>query len=331
MAGTTVQDVLNAKDWVKTGYAKGVPMGGDLPARKGNAPTFIVWAVKDPDDGNLDRIQIIKGWTKSGQIFEKVYDVAWSGDRKPDPATGKVPAVGNTVDVKNATYTNTIGAVELKKVWKDPEFDPTLHAFYYARVIQIPTPRWSTFDAKKLGVAPPTSVPSSIQERAWTSPIWYTPAKQDAREGNKQQGVTVTDLRRKGAMPLNNAQLNELLVGKSLWMRNTVTGGRYESVYQKDGHVLTAHVSKNAITETEVGQIAGRIFNPERQGRLVNWKYGFRSDFLQDGWHILCRAQRRVRLRQLPDHGHAARKPSCTPQWQGEGTRKGQLELTLPK
>ena len=248
-------DVLNSKDWVKTGYAKGVPMGGDLPARKGNAPTFIVWAVKDPKDGNLDRIQIIKGWSKSGQSFEKVYDVVWSGDRKPDPATGKVPAVGNTVDVKNASYTDTIGAVELKKVWTDPDFDPTLNAFYYARVIQIPTPRWSTFDAKKLGVAPPTSVPSSIQERAWTSPIWYTPAKQDAREGNKQQGVTVADLRRKGAMPLNNAQLNELLVGKSLWMRNTVTGGRYESVYQKDGHVLTAHVSKNAITETEVGKL----------------------------------------------------------------------------
>ena len=111
--------------------------------------------MKDPDDANLDRIQIIKGWTKSGQIFEKIYDVAWSGKRKPDPVTGKVPAVGNTVDVKNATYTNSIGDVELKTVWKDPDFDPSLHAFYYARVLQIPTPRWTTYDAKKLGVPPP--------------------------------------------------------------------------------------------------------------------------------------------------------------------------------
>ena len=130
-------------------------MGGDLPKKAGKEPTFIVWAVKDPDDANLDRIQIIKGWTKSGQIFEKIYDVAWSGNRKPDPATGKVPAVGNTVDIKNATYTNTIGAVELKKVWRDPDFDPSLHAFYYVRVLQIPTPRWTTYDAKKLGVPPP--------------------------------------------------------------------------------------------------------------------------------------------------------------------------------
>jgi hypothetical protein len=218
-------DVVNSKDWVKTGYAKGVPMGGDLPARTGKAPTFIVWAVKDPNDGNLDRIQIIKGWSKSGQSFEKIYDVAWSGDRNPDPATGKVPAVGNTVDVKNASYTNSIGAVELKKVWTDPDFDPKLHAFYYARVIQIPTPRWSTFDAKKLGVAPPTSVPSSIQERAWTSPIWYTPEKQDARQG-RTQDMTVADLRRNGAVTLNDRQLTELLVGKSVWMRNSVTGGR---------------------------------------------------------------------------------------------------------
>jgi hypothetical protein len=246
-------DVLSNKDWVKTGYAKGVPMGGDLPTRKGAAPTFIVWAVKDPADGNLDRIQIIKGWSKSGQSFEKVYDVVWSGDRKPDPASGKVPAVGNTVDVKNASYTNTIGAVELKKVWTDPDFDPKLNAFYYARVIQIPTPRWSTFDAKKLGVAPPTTVPSSIQERAWTSPIWYAPEKQDARQG--KQGVTVADLQRKGAVALNNTQLNDLLVGKSVWTRNTVTGGRYESVYENDGHVLITHIGKNAITETEDSEL----------------------------------------------------------------------------
>jgi hypothetical protein len=137
--------------------------------------------VKDPEDGNLDRIQIVKGWTKSGQIFEKIYDVAWSGNRKPDPATGKVPAVGNTVDVKNATYSNTIGAVELKTVWTDPAFDPSLHAFYYARVLQIPTPRWTTYDAKKLGVHPPADVPTTVQERAWTSPIWFSPSAEASR------------------------------------------------------------------------------------------------------------------------------------------------------
>jgi Protein of unknown function (DUF3604) len=246
---------LNSKDWVKTGYAKGVPMGGDLPSSKGQAPTFIVWAVKDPKDGNLDRIQIVKGWSKSGQSFEKVYDVVWSDNRQPDPQTGKIPAVGNTVDVKNASYTNTIGAVELKKVWTDPEFDPKLNAFYYARVIQIPTPRWSTYDAKKLGVAPPTTVPSSIQERAWTSPIWYTPEKQNALQGTKQ-GLTVADLQRKGAVELNNAQLSKLLTGKSVWMRNTVTGGRYESVYEKNGHLLIAHVGKTAIPETDADKLS---------------------------------------------------------------------------
>ena len=134
-------DALAAPDWVKTGYAKGVPMGGDLPPAKGKAPTFVVWATKDPTSGNLDRIQIVKGWTKSGQSFEKIFDVVWAGDRKPDKATGVLSPIGSTVDVEKGTYTNTIGAVELKTVWTDPEFDPSLHAFYYARVLEIPTPR----------------------------------------------------------------------------------------------------------------------------------------------------------------------------------------------
>ena len=174
------EQLLNRQDWVKTAYREGVPMGGDLSPKKGEAPTFIVWALKDPDDANLDRIQIIKGWIKGGKNFEHVYDVAWSNDRKPD-ASGKVPAVKSTVDIKNASYTNTVGAVELKKVWRDPDFDPTLHAFYYVRVLQIPTPRWSTYDAKKLGVAPPERVSPTVQERAWTSPIWYSPAATQAR------------------------------------------------------------------------------------------------------------------------------------------------------
>ena len=147
-----------------------------------------MWAVKDPDDANLDRVQVIKGWTKGGQNFEKIYDVAWSGKRKPDAATGKLPAVGNTVNVKDASYTNTIGAVELKTVWTDPDFDPRVDAFYYVRVLQIPTPRWSTYDAKKEGIAPLEGVPATVQERAWTSPIWYTPTPEMRRSATR--GVT---------------------------------------------------------------------------------------------------------------------------------------------
>ena len=164
-----ISDMLGDKDWVKTSYAKGVPMGGDLPPARAKAPTFMVWAVKDPTSGNLDRIQIVKGWTRSGQSFEKVFDVVWAGDRKPAKGTGVVRPIGSTVDVENATYTNTIGAVELKTVWTDPEFDPSLHVFYYARVLEIPTPRWTTIQAKQLGVPPPDVVAATIQERAWSS------------------------------------------------------------------------------------------------------------------------------------------------------------------
>jgi len=249
-------DVLNEKDWVKTGYAKGVPMGGDLAPKAGKEPTFIVWAVKDPDDGNLDRIQIIKGWTKSGQIFEKIYDVAWSGNRKPDPATGKVPAVGNTVDVKNATYTNSIGAVELKKLWRDPDFDPSLHAFYYVRVLQIPTPRWTTYDAKKLGVPPPTYVPATVQERVWTSPIWYAPTEEEARKGERY-GVTVATLKQKGAEPLDDAQLTQLVGGKTLTVRNTVTGQRFEISYGNSGRRLILSVDGKPPQPGEVFDVTG--------------------------------------------------------------------------
>ncbi|MCH4561064.1 DUF3604 domain-containing protein [Mesorhizobium jarvisii] len=160
------------------GYGKGVPMGGDLGAPpEGKVPTFLIAALKDPIGANLDRYQIIKGWLdEKGETHEKVYDVVWSGDRKRG-ADGKVPAVGNTVDVANATWTNSIGSPELIAVWKDPEFDPMQSAFYYGRVLEIPTPRWTTYDAKYYGLPVPTDVPSSIQERAYTSPIWYTPAK----------------------------------------------------------------------------------------------------------------------------------------------------------
>src|SRR5262249_36116622 len=184
-------DMLGGADWVKTGYAKGVPMGGDLPPAKAKAPTFLGWAVKDPTSGNLDRIQIVKGWSKNGPSFDKIVDVVWAGDRKPDKWTGVVPPVGNSVDIENATYTNTIGAVELKTVWVDPEFDPSVHAFYYARVLEIPTPRWTTIQAKQLGIAPPQVVAATLQERAWTSPIWYSPDAETRKSATP--GTTVTD------------------------------------------------------------------------------------------------------------------------------------------
>jgi hypothetical protein len=158
------------------GYAKGVPMGGDLEkAPNGKSPSFLVAALKDPIGANLDRIQIVKGWVdRDGKTQEKVYDVVWSGGRKPG-ADGRLPAVGNTVDVVNATWTNTIGAPELITVWKDPQFDPKLRAFYYARVIEIPTPRWTSYDAKRFGVKPLPETRMVLQERAYTAPIWYTP------------------------------------------------------------------------------------------------------------------------------------------------------------
>ena len=170
-------ELTRSADWVKTAYAQGVPMGGDLPPRAGTVlPTFLVAAIKDPDSGNLDRIQIIKVWTKQGVSHERIYDVAWSDGRKFDPKTGKLPPVGNTVDVKTATYTNSIGSAELVGAWVDRDFDPRAHATYYARVLEIPTPRWSTYWAAKLQVEPNPDQPKTIQQRAWTSPIWYTPA-----------------------------------------------------------------------------------------------------------------------------------------------------------
>ena len=164
-------------DYLKKAYEDGVPMGGDLPAKPTSvkAPTFIVTALKDPMSGNLDRIQIVKGWYKGGYGWEKVYDVAWSDKRVIDTKTGKLPPVGNSVDIKNASYENNIGDTQLSATWTDPDFDASLHAVYYVRVLEIPTPRWSTYDAKTLGIDIPEGVPATIQERAWSSPIWYTP------------------------------------------------------------------------------------------------------------------------------------------------------------
>ena len=166
---------LNSRQPVFAGYRKGVPMGGDLTAAPaGKAPTFMAYAVRDPIGANLDRIQIVKGWKDGKELKEKVYDVAWSGDRRIG-ANGKLPPVGNTVNVVTASWTNTIGAPELGVVWTDPDFDPEQRAFYYVRVLEIPTPRWSLYDAVRFDIELPDGAPTSTQERAYTSPIWYTP------------------------------------------------------------------------------------------------------------------------------------------------------------
>jgi len=160
----------------EAGYAKGVPMGGDLTfAGEGKSPNFLLAALKDDLSGNLDRIQVVKVWIDGdGNRMEKIYDAVWSGDRQPGP-DGKLPPVGNTVDVASATWTNSIGAPELITVWTDPDFDPSQPAAYYARVLEIPTPRWTAYEANRFGVQMSDEIPMTTQERAYTSPIWYTP------------------------------------------------------------------------------------------------------------------------------------------------------------
>jgi len=172
-------DDLLSRTPASVGYAKGVPMGADLPARPegATAPSFMVYALKDPIGANLDRIQIVKGWMDAeGETHEQVYDVAWAGDRQPGD-DGKLPPVGDTVDVARASWTNTIGSGELVAIWSDPDYDPAQSAFYYARVIEIPTPRWVAYDAFRYGIDLPDDIPMKTQERAYTSPIWHAPQK----------------------------------------------------------------------------------------------------------------------------------------------------------
>lgn len=169
-------DILANGNWTSIGYRDGVPMGSDLPAAPatGGSPKLVLWAVKDPDGANLDRIQVIKVWLDGGAYKEKVFDAVWSGTRKL-AKDGKLPAVGNSVNLKTSAYKNSIGATELSTVWSDPEFDGKTPAVYYVRVLEIPTPRWSTLLAVKNHLPIPKSVPATIQERAWSSPVWYTP------------------------------------------------------------------------------------------------------------------------------------------------------------
>jgi hypothetical protein len=273
------REILNAGDWVKQSYAAGVPMGADLPPMpsggKGTAPSFVIWAVKDPTSGNLDRVQVVKGWTKNGQSFEKVYDVVWSGDRKPDRWSGRVPAIQDTVDLTTATYSNSVGSAELKTVWTDPEFDATLHAFYYARVLEIPTPRWTLIQAVKSGLPPPNIVPLTGQERAWSSPIWYAPSA-EARKA-APAGTTVSALTKKGAKALNDAELKALVAGKAFWIQNNVTGEQFSQNFTADGNTVVFRVGFDAVTPSAVGKAAQDGYEATtgryqiQGGKLVTW------------------------------------------------------------
>ncbi|CAN7184475.1 DUF3604 domain-containing protein [Mesorhizobium sp. LjNodule214] len=251
--GPDLAAAADQTDWVKAAYAGGVPMGGDLqPLGEAKAPSFVVWALKDPTSGNLDRIQIIKGWSKNGQSFEKVFDVAWAGNRTPDSFTGAIPPIGSTVNIAEASYANTIGSVELKGTWADPEFDPSLDAFYYARTLEIPTPRWTTIQAKEVGIAPPDNVAATVQERAWTSPIWYTPT-QEQRTAAK--GTTVADLQAQGATALDDKALTELVVGKTTWVRNTVSGDVFSIAWTTSGQRLIGNINGAIPKPSEVGDV----------------------------------------------------------------------------
>ncbi|WP_425091679.1 DUF3604 domain-containing protein [Tropicimonas sp. S265A] len=172
------EDDLESRLIADVGYTKGVPMGGDLRPREGDAaPSFLIAALRDPIGANLDRVQVVKGWLDAeGTLQEKVFDVAWSDDRQPD-ANGKLPPVGSTVDVENASWSNSIGTAELLTIWTDPEFDPSERAFYYLRALEIPTPRWVLYDKVRFGAELPADAQLTHQERAYSSPIWYTPAE----------------------------------------------------------------------------------------------------------------------------------------------------------
>jgi len=261
-----------------------VPMGSDLRERTGDAPTFLVSAIKDPISANLDRIQIVKGWVDRGQVFEEIYDVAWSGDRQPTAGDGKLPPVGNTVDVAAATYTNDIGAPGLASSWTDPDFDPGMRAFYYARIIEIPTPRWSTYDAKRLGVAAPQ--PATIQERAWTSPIWYVPNDADraAAESTREGTIRVADLEARGITALDEGQVDDLVVGSTLRVVNVVTGEVGLVSFAEDG-VQTINLPPHRVIRQEYEISAdGRLHQHSLRGQPVAF-----TIFEVDGSYIAAR------------------------------------------
>jgi len=180
-AGYDFEDeLLDAADVVASAYTAGVTMGGDLPARAGGAPRFLLWALADATSAPLQRLQIVKGWVDShGETFERVYDVACSGRASIDPDTHRCPDNGARVDPTDCSISRDAGAAQLRTLWRDPDFAPSQRAFYYARVLENPTCRWSTWDALRAGVPPRSDLPKTIQERAWTSPIWLTPTHGD--------------------------------------------------------------------------------------------------------------------------------------------------------
>jgi Protein of unknown function (DUF3604) len=245
--------LLQHPDWATQAYTNGVPMGGTLPAKKADAPTFAIWASRDPDAANLDRVQVIKGWSKHGQTFEQIYDVAWAGEREADAGSGRVSAIGSTVNLSTGKYTNAIGATELKTLWTDPDFDPALRAAYYVRVLEIPTPRWSTIQAARLGQLPPGGQGYSpiIQERAWSTPIWYTPEEQVIDNG----GITVAALQQEGAEALNNAELRDLVIGKTLRIHNRVSGQIVDILYGTGGQRMVLRIDGQPAGLADMGNV----------------------------------------------------------------------------
>ena len=235
------------RDVTAAGYARGVPMGGELPARPrdAKAPTLLVYAAKDAAGANLDRIQVVKCWTHRGMLFERIYDVAASGGRVPDPVSGALPPVGSTVDVNRATYTNDIGSTELSAAWTDLDFDSSVPCVYYTRILEIPTPRWSTYDAVRHQQPFNTAVPATVQQRAWASPIWYTPSEQDrgARPEPAEEILTVPRLADRGIRAMTDDEIREVTVGRTVQTVNLVTGQSATMHYSQDGKRSLAGLS----------------------------------------------------------------------------------------
>jgi hypothetical protein len=222
-------------------------MGSELPSRSrdAKAPTLLVHAAKDAAGANLDRIQVVKCWTRRGMLFEKIYDVAASDGRVPDPVSGALPPVGSTVDVNRATYTNDIGATELSAAWTDLDFDPSVPCVYYARILEIPTPRWSTYDAVRHRAPLNTAVPATVQQRAWASPVWYTPSEQDRGAGPEpaEEILTVARLAERGIQAMTDDEIREVTVGRTAQTVNLVTGQSATMHYSKDGKRSLAGLS----------------------------------------------------------------------------------------
>ena len=237
----------DTRDVAAAGYSRGVPMGSELAARPrdAKASTLLVHAAKDAAGANLDRIQVVKCWTRRGMLFEKIYDVAASGGRVPDPVCGALPPVGSTVDVNRATYTNDIGATELSAAWTDLDFDPSVPCVYYARILEIPTPRWSTYDAVRHRQPLTTAVPAAVQQRAWTSPVWYTPGEQDRAAAPEpwEDIFTVARLTERGILPMGDEEIREVTVGRTVRTVNLVTGQAATLHYSRDGKRTVAGLS----------------------------------------------------------------------------------------